>query len=262
MAVVIGILIGLVAGAVIAAAALAFTGGSRLAAARRTRQLLIQEARQEAETLRREAQLAAKEEAVRLREQIERDLEGRQAEALRARRGSRRRKRSSTGGGRSSSGESRGSPTGRLTPSAAGGVEGREGPGVERARADLRLDRQRGEGRGALAFGGARPPRARTEGAADGGGGAVRGAPACQEPRRRCAPARGGEPCSRDHGLARRAPLRRHEGPDHRPRRTEHQGARAPDRRRHHHRRHAQVPSCSPRSTASAARSRRSRSRS
>ena len=53
MTVVIGILIGLVAGGVLAAVGLAFTGGTRLAAARRTRQLLIQEARQEAETLRR-----------------------------------------------------------------------------------------------------------------------------------------------------------------------------------------------------------------
>src|SRR5438093_4022644 len=84
MAIVIGILIGLIAGAVLAVGALVLSGGSRLAAARRTRQLLIQEARREAEALRREAQLEAKEEAVRLREEIDRDLKTREAEALRA----------------------------------------------------------------------------------------------------------------------------------------------------------------------------------
>ncbi|HZQ63747.1 MAG TPA: ribonuclease Y [Gaiellaceae bacterium] len=85
MAVVIGILIGLVAGAALTVAALVLTGGSRLAAARRQRQLLLEEAAREAETMRREAQLEAKEEAVRLREEIERDLKSREAESLRAR---------------------------------------------------------------------------------------------------------------------------------------------------------------------------------
>jgi ribonuclease Y len=80
----IGILIGLVVGGALAAVALAFTGGTRLAAARRTRQLLIQEARREADALRREAQLEAKEESVRLREEIDQDVKARQAEALRA----------------------------------------------------------------------------------------------------------------------------------------------------------------------------------
>ena len=84
MAIVIGILIGLVVGGALAAVGLAFTGGTRLAAARRTRQLLIQEARREADALRREAQLEAKEEAVRLREEIDRDVKARQTESLRA----------------------------------------------------------------------------------------------------------------------------------------------------------------------------------
>jgi ribonuclease Y len=83
MGVVIGILVGLVAGGALTVAALVFTGGSRLAAARRTRQLLLQDARREADALRREAQLEAKEEAVRLREELERDVKLRQAEALR-----------------------------------------------------------------------------------------------------------------------------------------------------------------------------------
>jgi ribonuclease Y len=84
MGIVIGILIGLVAGGGLTVAALVFTGGSRLAAARRTRQLLIQEARAEADALRREAQLEAKEEAVRLREDVDRDVKARQVEAARA----------------------------------------------------------------------------------------------------------------------------------------------------------------------------------
>ena len=84
MAIVIGILIGLIVGAALTVAALVLTGGSRLAAARRTRQLLIQEARREADALRREAQLEAKEESVRLREEIERDIQARRAESVRA----------------------------------------------------------------------------------------------------------------------------------------------------------------------------------
>jgi ribonuclease Y len=84
MAIVIGILIGFVAGGVAAALLLMLTGGTRLAAARRTSRLLLDEARSEADALRREAQLAAKEEAVRLREELERDLQTRMAETVRA----------------------------------------------------------------------------------------------------------------------------------------------------------------------------------
>ena len=84
MGIVIGIVIGLVAGGALVIAWLAFTGSSSLAAARRTRQLLIQEARQEADALKREAQLESKEEAVKLREEVERELNERQSEALRA----------------------------------------------------------------------------------------------------------------------------------------------------------------------------------
>jgi len=83
MDIAIGIVIGLVAGGALVVAWLALTGSSKLAAARRTRQLLVQEARHEADALRREAQLEAKEEAVRLREQLERELKDRQAEAQR-----------------------------------------------------------------------------------------------------------------------------------------------------------------------------------
>ena len=83
MEIVIGIVIGLVAGGALVIAWLAFTGSSKLAAARRTRQLLVQEARSEADALKREAQLESKEEAVKLREEVERELNERQSEALR-----------------------------------------------------------------------------------------------------------------------------------------------------------------------------------
>jgi ribonucrease Y len=87
MGIAIAIVIGLVAGGALVAAWLALTGSSKLAAARRTRQLLVQEARHEADALRREAQLEAKEEAVRLRGEVERELKERQSEALRLREG-------------------------------------------------------------------------------------------------------------------------------------------------------------------------------
>ena len=46
-------------------------------------------------------------------------------------------------------------------------------------------------------------------------------------------------PRGRDHGVGRAAVLRRHEGPDHRPRGTQHPRAGEPHRRGLHHRRHA-----------------------
>jgi ribonuclease Y len=83
MGIAIGIVIGLVIGGGLIVAWLRLTGSSKLAAARRSRQLLLQEAKHEAEALRREAQLEAKEEAVRLREEAERELNGRQADVVR-----------------------------------------------------------------------------------------------------------------------------------------------------------------------------------
>src|SRR5919205_796270 len=82
MVIVIGILIGLAAGAGFAFLSLYAFAGSRLAAARRTRQLLISEAKREAETLRREAQIEAREESIRLRADIEREVAERRAEIL------------------------------------------------------------------------------------------------------------------------------------------------------------------------------------
>ena len=67
MLIVIGIAIGLAAGAGVTFLSLHAFTGSRLAAARRTRQLLVTEARREADAVRREAQIEAREEEVRVR---------------------------------------------------------------------------------------------------------------------------------------------------------------------------------------------------
>src|SRR5213595_3439853 len=75
MFVVIGILIGLAVGAALAFIALYALAGSRLAAARRTRQLLLTEARREAEAVRREAQIEAREQCVSDRETHSKQLQ-------------------------------------------------------------------------------------------------------------------------------------------------------------------------------------------
>src|SRR6266576_3648999 len=82
MLVVIGIAIGLVVGVGVAFLSLYAFTGSRLAAARRTRQLLVTEARRDAEALKREAQIAAREESVRIRAEIEEEIAARRAEAV------------------------------------------------------------------------------------------------------------------------------------------------------------------------------------
>ncbi len=84
MAIVIGILIGLPAGALAVVASLRFLGGTKLEAARRARQLMLTDAKREADSLKREAQLASKEESVRLRSELEQDLQERRAEAIQA----------------------------------------------------------------------------------------------------------------------------------------------------------------------------------
>jgi ribonuclease Y len=82
MFVVIGILIGLAAGAALAFITLYALTGSRLAAARRTRQLLLTEARRDAEAMRREAQIEAREESVKLRSEVEREVGDRRSEII------------------------------------------------------------------------------------------------------------------------------------------------------------------------------------
>ena len=93
MVVVIGILIGLAVGAGVAFLSLYAFAGSRLAAARRTRQLLVSEAKREsdvmrreaqseADALRREGQIEAREASVRLRAEIEQEVADRRTEIL------------------------------------------------------------------------------------------------------------------------------------------------------------------------------------
>jgi len=82
MAVIIGIAIGLAAGAGFAFLSLYAFAGSRLGAARRTRQLLVADAKREADALRREAQIEAREESIRLRAEIEQEVADRRTEIL------------------------------------------------------------------------------------------------------------------------------------------------------------------------------------
>jgi ribonuclease Y len=93
MVVVIGIVVGLAVGAGIAFLSLYAFTGSRLAAARRTRQLLLSEAKRDADSLRRDAQseadaikresqIEAREESVRLRSGVESEVTERRAEIL------------------------------------------------------------------------------------------------------------------------------------------------------------------------------------
>jgi ribonucrease Y len=74
MLVAIGILIGLIVGAVGVAVAIGVLGKSRLGAAEQQRKLMLDEARREADTLRREGQISAREEAVRLRAEIDQEV--------------------------------------------------------------------------------------------------------------------------------------------------------------------------------------------
>jgi ribonuclease Y len=81
----VGILIGLVVGSLAAWLVLVSFTGNKLAAARRTRQLMLTEGRKEAEALRREAELEAKEAAVKHRADVERELQGERGDILRER---------------------------------------------------------------------------------------------------------------------------------------------------------------------------------
>src|SRR4029453_2271859 len=82
MFVVIGILVGLAAGAALAFIALYALTGSRLTAARRTRQLLLTEARRDADAMQREAQIEAREQAVKLRADGEQEVGARRNEII------------------------------------------------------------------------------------------------------------------------------------------------------------------------------------
>jgi ribonuclease Y len=84
MLVVVGILIGTVVGAAAAVIALGFLSGSRLTAARRMRGQILGDARREADAIRREAQIEAREESVKLRARLEEKLGERRAQLARA----------------------------------------------------------------------------------------------------------------------------------------------------------------------------------
>jgi ribonuclease Y len=79
-----GILIGLLVGAAVTVLALRSLASSRLGAAERQRDLLLTEARQEADALRREGQIEAREEAVRLRTEVEQEVHERRAQLVKA----------------------------------------------------------------------------------------------------------------------------------------------------------------------------------
>jgi ribonucrease Y len=85
VAYVVGILIGIAVGALAVWLILVSFTGNKLAAARRTRHLMLSEARNEAEALRREAELEAKEAAVTYRAQVERELQTQRSDAVRER---------------------------------------------------------------------------------------------------------------------------------------------------------------------------------
>ena len=84
MLVAAGILIGLVVGAVVGIVVIRSVGASRFDQALRTRQQLLQDAEREAEAMRREAHVEAREEAVRLRAQIDEEIQERRAQLARS----------------------------------------------------------------------------------------------------------------------------------------------------------------------------------
>ena len=84
MLVAVALLVGLGVGAALALGAVAFRSGSKLGAARRMRQQILGDARREADALRREAQIEAREQAVRLRAELEEELTERRAQVVKS----------------------------------------------------------------------------------------------------------------------------------------------------------------------------------
>src|ERR671915_1814941 len=82
MLVVIGILVGLVVGAVAGIAFMRLWAASRLAEAGRTRELILAEASQQAEALRREAQIEARERDVKLRSEVDAEVRERREQIV------------------------------------------------------------------------------------------------------------------------------------------------------------------------------------
>ena len=84
MLIVIGTIVGLVVGAAIALLLVRLAERSRLEAARQAGDSLLADARRDAEALRREAQIEGREQAVRLRAEIEQEVQERRAEVIKA----------------------------------------------------------------------------------------------------------------------------------------------------------------------------------
>jgi ribonucrease Y len=82
MLVAVAVVIALAAGSGLTVLALRLVAGSRLDAARRTRALMIDEARVDAEATRREAAVETREHAVKLRGELEAELRGRRDEVV------------------------------------------------------------------------------------------------------------------------------------------------------------------------------------
>jgi ribonucrease Y len=82
MLLVIGILIGLAAGAALGVLALRLWQASRVAAAERSRELILTEAERQADAIRREAQIDAREQSVKLRAEIEEEVQERRAQIV------------------------------------------------------------------------------------------------------------------------------------------------------------------------------------
>jgi ribonuclease Y len=83
MLVVAGIVIGLVVGAVLSAVLVGLSGRTKVGAARRLRQQILTDAKREAEAARREAQIEAREQSVKLRAEIEAELNDRRGQVTR-----------------------------------------------------------------------------------------------------------------------------------------------------------------------------------
>src|SRR5262249_7003712 len=80
MFVAIGILVGLVVGTVTAVVTVRLLGSTSMGAAQRNRRLLLEQAERDADTTRREAEIAAREEAVRRRADVEGELNERRTQ--------------------------------------------------------------------------------------------------------------------------------------------------------------------------------------
>ena len=200
----------------------------------------VSEARKEAETIRREAKIEAREDAVRVRAEVEREVAEHRGGSRRSRSVCSPARTRWSSARRSSHAASRASRIARCTSrncrTTSKEAKQRELTELEHV-AGMTVNEA--EGAPPRAIRGASPPRPRTPGAPARRRGSVRGEATRQEPRCRRAPASCREPRSGDDVVADRAPVRRHEGADHRPRGTEHSHPRAPDRGGRDRRRHA-----------------------